>query len=223
MLAIGVLNAKGGVGKTLIATMLAVRASHDFARVALVDLDPQRGAERWRLHRSAISASDNPAVFADGLLASDAIDRLNRTGWDIVIFDGAPGAMELTEDAIRTVDLVVCPLRAADQDLGSTEHLVSACLDFHKPLMLVINSANPRGDKRADEVRALLVRAGHHVAANNISQRVPYVDAMNVGKSAAELKTGAEASAEIESLYLEVISAARASKAVKRKTERAHG
>ena len=162
-------------------------------------------------------------MFADGLLASDAIDRLNRTGWDIVIFDGAPGAMELTEDAIRTVDLVVCPLRAADQDLGSTEHLVSACLDFHKPLMLVINSANPRGDKRADEVRNLLVRAGHHVATNNISQRVPYVDAMNVGKSAAELKTGAEASAEIECLYLEVISAARASKSVKRKTERAHG
>jgi chromosome partitioning protein len=223
MLAIGVLNAKGGVGKTLITTMLAVRAAQDFARVALVDLDPQRGAERWRAHRDASTASDNPAVFTDGLLASDALDQLNRTGWDLALFDGAPGAMELTEDAIRTVDLVVCPLRAADQDLGSTEYLVSACLDFRKPLLLVINSANPRGDKRADEVRSLLVRAGHHVAANNISQRVPYVDAMNVGKSAAELKAGIEARSEIESLYLEVMAAARASKSANRKTERAHG
>jgi chromosome partitioning protein len=223
MLAIGVLNAKGGVGKTLIATMLAVRASLDFPRVALVDLDPQRGAERWRMHRRASIKSDNPTVFADGLLASDAMDRLHQTGWDIAIFDGAPGAMELTEDAIKTVDLVVCPLRAADQDLGSTEYLVSACLDFHKPLLLVINSVNPRGDKRADEVRSLLVKTGHHVAANNIAQRVPYVDAMNVGKSAAELKTGAEARNEIESLYLEVISAARASKASVGKKERSYG
>jgi chromosome partitioning protein len=223
MLSIGVLNAKGGVGKTLIATMLAVRASQDFPRVALVDLDPQRGAERWRNHRRAGNPSDNPAVFADGLLASDAMDRLNRTGWDLAIFDGAPGAMELTEDAIRTVDLIVCPLRAADQDLGSTEYLVSACLDFGKPLLIVINSVNPRGDKRADEVRSLLVKSGLHVAANNIAQRVPYVDAMNIGKSAAELKTGVEARNEIESLYLEVVSAARASKATHRKTERSHG
>lgn len=44
MISIGVLNAKGGVGKTTFSTMLAIRAARDFARVGLVDLDPQQSA-----------------------------------------------------------------------------------------------------------------------------------------------------------------------------------
>ena len=206
MLKIGVLNAKGGVGKTLVATFLAVRFAQDYKRVALVDLDPQRGAHRWWSHRGE---TDNPTVFSGSPSASDAVESLMQTGWDIAIFDGAPGAMESTENAIQSVDIVVCPLRASDQDLGSTEHVVSACREFDTPLLLVINSTNPRGDKRATEVRELLVNAKLDVARENISQRVPFVDAMNVGKSAAEIKSGGEAKAEIESLYKDVMTLIR--------------
>ena len=42
MYVIAVVNTKGGVGKTTLASALAVRAAKDSPRVAMVDLDPQR-------------------------------------------------------------------------------------------------------------------------------------------------------------------------------------
>ena len=42
MIIIAVLNSKGGVGKTTIATNLAVRACLNFQRVALVDMDANK-------------------------------------------------------------------------------------------------------------------------------------------------------------------------------------
>ena len=43
---IGVLNAKGGSGKTTIVSCLAVRAAAD-AKAAIVDLDPQGSLGKW--------------------------------------------------------------------------------------------------------------------------------------------------------------------------------
>lgn len=217
MLSIGVLNAKGGVGKTMISTILAVRACCDFARVALVDLDPQQGSRRWWSNRGN---PDNPTALAGESFASDAMEALRQTGWDVAIFDGAPGSLELTEDAIKTVDFVICPLKAADQDMASTEYVVSACLDFGKPFLLVINEAIPPRDKRAEEVRRVLERAGHPVAEATIYRRVPYVDAANVGKIASEIRAGRAAEPEIESLYAEVMKGAKA--AAKKRERKAH-
>jgi cellulose biosynthesis protein BcsQ len=42
MLTIAIASTKGGVGKTTTAASLGVRAARDSARVALVDLDPQK-------------------------------------------------------------------------------------------------------------------------------------------------------------------------------------
>lgn len=48
---IGVLNTKGGTGKTtLVSSCLAVRAARD-ARVAVVDLDPQGSFTDWHGRR----------------------------------------------------------------------------------------------------------------------------------------------------------------------------
>lgn len=44
MRVIAVVSSKGGVGKTTLASALAVRAARENKRVAMVDLDPQRRA-----------------------------------------------------------------------------------------------------------------------------------------------------------------------------------
>ena len=59
MIVISVVNTKGGVGKTTLASALAVRASQE-GRVAMVDLDPQRSLIKWWKRRGP---SDNPEIF----------------------------------------------------------------------------------------------------------------------------------------------------------------
>lgn len=215
MLLIGVLNAKGGVGKSLLSTTLAVRAARDFARVGIVDLDPQRGSARWRQHRGGDADKDNPLIMAGALDAKDAVEKLELTGWDVAFFDGAPGSLDLTEDAIKVVDLVLIPLRAGDQDIASTEYVVSACQEFKTPYILVINEAMPSagGDRRALEVHTLFKRhLKLPIAATIIHRRMSYSDAMNTGRSAAEIRGGKndKAEEEIDALYSEVMTAAKA-------------
>lgn len=219
VLKIGVLNAKGGCGKTVLSVNLAIRATREFARVGIVDLDPQRGSARWRSHRGGDPAADNPLLMAGAIDAADAAEKLELSGWDVAFFDGAPNSLEITEDAIKVCDFVVIPLRASDQDIASTEFVVSACKEIGRPFMLVINEAMPgrkpenapTGDKRANEVFRLFdVYLKVPISRTIIHRRVAYTDGINTGKAGFEIaKTGDEAAREIDALYDEVMTAAR--------------
>ena len=223
MFTIGVLNSKGGVGKTMISTLLAVRAAKEFERVAIVDLDPQRGSVRWWGHRGQ---TPNPEVMVGETEAADAVEKLKLAGYDVAIFDGAPGSLEATEDAIKVCDLVVIPLKAADQDLGSTEYVVSACRIAEKNILMVINEVDPRSsvdkpDKRAMEVRGILEQAGLSVVDPMMKRRVGYTDAMNSGKAILELKAYDEATKkEVEALYTSVMAKLRGASATSKKVVR---
>ena len=69
MIAIAVVNTKGGVGKTTLTTALAVRAAQESERVAVVDFDPQGSLANWwdRRGRNTIricSATHRPRQHA---------------------------------------------------------------------------------------------------------------------------------------------------------------
>jgi chromosome partitioning protein len=203
MIRVAVLNAKGGVGKTTIATALAVRAARDFRMVALVDLDPQQGAARWHGHRR-VGDDDSPQLFKGTDSAADAAEALELAGYEVAIFDGAPGSLSQTEDAIQAATLVVIPLRAGDQDLASTEYVVSACRDFGVPYLLVLNEAASVRDKRALEVLGGFKSIGEPICETMICRRVHYVDGINMGRSAAELRGGEKAAEEIDAVWRDI-------------------
>ena len=58
---LAVVSTKGGVGKTTLASALAVRAAKESKRVAMVDLDPQGSLAAWWKRRGG---SENPKIFA---------------------------------------------------------------------------------------------------------------------------------------------------------------
>jgi chromosome partitioning protein len=221
MIVIAVTNSKGGVGKTTLASALAVRAAQESKRVAMVDLDPQRSLVNWWTRRGK---TDNPTIFEGADNPADAREALELDGWDWVFMDSPPGFYETIEPLIKTADFVLIPLRGSLVDVEATEDTVGYARDEKTPFMCVLNDVG-----EADKDKALAASARkfltHHkvpTAETQVSHRASHIDGMAQGKSAPEIKAkngvvDKRAIAEIEALWLEVKTAAQKAARAKRR------
>ena len=110
-----VLNAKGGCGKSTLATNIASYFAKEGATVALADYDPQRSSLDW-LDRRPADRAEIVAVagFEDGL-------RHCPRSADFCIID-APArthAKELT-DLVRHAETIVVPVLPSTIDMQAT-------------------------------------------------------------------------------------------------------
>lgn len=110
-----VLNAKGGCGKSTLATNIAAYFANEGASVALADYDPQRSSLDW-LERRPGSRPEiaGVAAFEDGL-------RHVPRNADIVVAD-APArshGKELT-DLVRHAETLVVPVLPSTIDMQAT-------------------------------------------------------------------------------------------------------
>jgi chromosome partitioning protein len=119
-----VLNAKGGSGKTTVATNLAGYFANEGAKVALVDLDPQGSSLDWLGARG----SDRPKIAAvEGFTKGIRIPRSS----EVVIMD-APSRThdDHLASLVRRAQTIVLPIvpspidiRAAQRFLGELRSL----------------------------------------------------------------------------------------------------
>jgi chromosome partitioning protein len=192
-----ILAQKGGSGKTTLAVHMAVCASRQKRRTALIDIDPQGSAFNWNESRNEGRKLD--AAKAEAGQIPTLLQQAKDGGIDLAIIDTAPHSDSVAAIAAQYADLVLIPCRPARFDLDAIASTVQIATVAKKSAAVVINAA-PRG-KLADEARVALERQGITVIDTVLHQRVAYSHAVIDGRSVHEYEPGGKAAAEIDELY----------------------
>jgi chromosome partitioning protein len=194
-------NVKGGVGKSTLCSALAVRASKESKRVALLDLDPQESLASWWTRRGR---TRNPKLHEVDA-TTEAIEMLIAEGWQWVFIDTGPAKVELIEPGIVVADLVVIPIRPSAFDLEQAGIIVELCEIHDTPHAFVINQATPDTKLTRTSIKYLQEEVGGRVIKKPIiTYQAAYMAALTVGKSGPEVDRDGEAQAEIEDLWVAV-------------------
>jgi chromosome partitioning protein len=199
MKTIAVAASKGGSGKSTIASALAVRASKESLRVAMMDLNVDQGnlTQWWTLRRQPM----NPRLITDIENVPEDVKVLEAAGFEWLLLDTPPVEMDLIEQAIAVADFVLIPVRASLFDLNAIDAVVSMCRTHQKSFGFVLSAVDSKFKSLTDQMVRELVKEGL-LLASRISYRKPYIEALSVGKSGPEINK--ELAPEIDALWSEI-------------------
>jgi chromosome partitioning protein len=186
MKVITIAAAKGGSGKTSMTALLAVKASRESLGVRMVDLNAdQANLEQWWVTRGQPM---NPRLERGITNITRDVVALRAAGeveW--LFIDTPPLDMDLIENAVAVADAVVIPVRTSIFDIGSIDSLVEICKAHRKPFAFVLSAADTRFKPLNASALAALVTEGT-VLGTRISYRLPYINALTVGKVGPEIE-----------------------------------
>ena len=204
---IGILNRKGGVGKTSLSTNLASALSLSGNRILLVDADPQESALDWQASREGETLF--PVVgMAKPTLHKD-IPELARN-YDHILIDGPPGINDVTRSAMMACDLVVIPVQPSPYDVWAADEtmkLLTEITIYNDSLkgLFVINR-KIKNTALGRDVASALGDYPLTVAQTAITQRVVFAESAASGLSVLELAPEGPASKELNALAKEILT-----------------
>lgn len=201
---IGILNQKGGVGKTTLSINIASALALHGHRVLLVDADPQGSSLAWSTVRSA-----EPLFPVVGMAKASLHKDLPELAadYDHVIIDGAPRVNEIARSAILACDRIVIPVQPSPVDVWATDEIVRLVTEAQtfKPSIQAFFLVNRRIANTAigRDVVAAFEEHPFPVLTSSLSQRVAFAESFAAGLSVLETSPGSAAAREIEDVVKE--------------------
>lgn len=202
---IGVLNQKGGVGKTTLSVNIAAQFAKEGARVLLIDADPQGSALDWA------AARQGDSLFSViGLPRATIHKEISQVGqgYDVIFIDGPPRVTELARSAIMASDLILIPVQPSPYDIWAADEVVKLISEARiykeniKSAFIInrkiVNIAIGRDAETALEAY------NTKVMASTIAQRVVFAEAASQGLAVFEVAQESAAAKEIEAAANEI-------------------
>ena len=207
---VGVLNQKGGVGKTTLSVNLAACLARTGARVLLIDADPQGSALDW-----AAAREGEPLFSVVGFPRATIHKEIAQLGqgYDHIIIDGPPRVTDLARSAIMASDIVLIPVQPSPYDIWAAEEVVKLITEarVYKENIKSVFVVNRKITNTAigRDVREALAAYPIHVLNASIAQRVVFAEAAAQGQAIFEIEPTGPAVAEMEAVAAELVEYAK--------------
>lgn len=183
---IGVVSQKGGVGKSTLAAMTAVAYALAGWKVLVADMDVSQGSlVEWNSFRK----KNKIIPIVDVATFNRVGDVFDHADYDIVVFDGAPHASQLTKEIADICDLVLLPTGCSIMDLNPQIRLAHELTDEHivaKKILFVLMKIGSNKSEN-EEVLAYLKNTGYQIAKGGIPEKTSFRKAFREGKTLTEV------------------------------------
>lgn len=194
---IAFLAQKGGSGKTTLAVHTAVAATEAGERVVVIDTDPQKSATVWG------DARDSSLPVVATAAASElgrVIEAATQESMTLAIVDTAPHAAPDATRIVRSVDLVVIPVRPTAFDIAAAGSAIDIARAGGVRAVFVL-SACPFRSPEIAETRMVLADYGIPIAPVEIVDRRAFSRAVATGRAVTEFDSDGKAASEIRALW----------------------
>jgi chromosome partitioning protein len=204
---LAILNQKGGVGKTTLATSIAAALSQLGKRVLLIDADQQGSALDWRAARG-----EAEAAFTVVGIPKDTIHReiggLSKD-YDWVVIDGPPRVSTVAKSAIAASDIVVIPVQPSPYDVWAAKEIVDLITEVRvlKEDLIAVFAVNRKivGTAIGRDVAQALAEYPIAVLSSAVCQRVGFAESAGSGKTVLETDPKGAAAEEVRGLVSEIL------------------